>query len=74
MKIYEEIIKVLKSKGIKGVLNRDTNFKDIGLDSLDLMDLLVNLESEHEILIPDEDILKIKTIGDLEIIIKKIKE
>ncbi len=38
---------------------------DLGLDSLETMDLIMNLESEFGISIPDEDIEKIKTVGDV---------
>ncbi len=38
--------------------------EDLGADSLDLVDLIMALEEEFGIDIPDEDAQKIKTIGD----------
>lgn len=38
---------------------------DLGADSLDLVDLLMSLEDEFDLEVPDEDIEKIKTVGDL---------
>ncbi len=38
---------------------------DLGADSLDVVELLMTLEDEFELEIPDEQIETIKTIGDL---------
>ncbi len=38
---------------------------DLGADSLDVVDLLMSLEDEFEIEIPDEEIENIKTVGNL---------
>ncbi|WP_050698929.1 MULTISPECIES: acyl carrier protein [Eubacteriales] len=38
---------------------------DLGADSLDVVDLLMSIEDEFEIEIPDEEIDNIKTVGEL---------
>ncbi len=38
---------------------------DLGADSLDVVELLMSIEDEFDIEIPDEEIENIKTIGDL---------
>lgn len=38
---------------------------DLGADSLDVVDLLMSIEEEFEIEVPDEEIENIKTVGDL---------
>ncbi|MGI6363572.1 MAG: acyl carrier protein [Bacillota bacterium] len=38
---------------------------DLELDSLDIMDLLLVLEEEFDMQIPDEELSKIQTIGDV---------
>ena len=38
---------------------------DLGADSLDVVDLLMSIEDEFEIEIPDEEIDNIKSVGDL---------
>lgn len=44
----------------------DTNIADdLGADSLDVVDLLMSIEDEFEIEIPDEEIDNIKTVGEL---------
>ncbi|HHV31423.1 acyl carrier protein [Caproiciproducens sp. LBM24188] len=44
----------------------DTNIsEDLGADSLDVVDLLMSIEDEFEIEIPDEEIDNIRTVGEL---------
>lgn len=44
----------------------ETNFiDDLGADSLDVVDLLMSIEDEFEIEIPDEEVENIKTVGEL---------
>lgn len=38
---------------------------DLGADSLDVVELLMSIEDEFAVEIPDEEIENIKTIGDL---------
>lgn len=38
---------------------------DLGADSLDLVDLLMSVEDEFGIEIPDEDVENIQTVGDI---------
>ncbi len=38
---------------------------DLGADSLDVVDLIMSLEEEFDIEIPDEEIENIKQVGDL---------
>lgn len=38
---------------------------DLGADSLDLVEILMTLESEMGIVISDEDALTLKTVGDV---------
>lgn len=52
-------------------ISGETNIaEDLGADSLDLVDLLMSIEDEFEIEIPDEDVDKIRTVGELEKYIK----
>lgn len=39
--------------------------EDLGADSLDVVDLLMSLEDEFEIEVPDDEIENIKTVGEL---------
>jgi acyl carrier protein len=49
----------------KEQVTRNTNFiEDIGADSLDIVELIMELEEEFDIQIPDEQAEKIKTVGE----------
>ena len=39
--------------------------KDLGADSLDVVEMLMNLEEAYSVSIPDEEAIKIKTVGDI---------
>ncbi len=39
--------------------------EDLGADSLDVVDLIMSLEEEFDSEIPDEDVEKFKTVGDI---------
>lgn len=44
----------------------DTNIADdLGADSLDVVDMLMSLEDEFDVEIPDDQIEKIRTVGEL---------
>ena len=47
-------------------LHNDTDLQDdLGADSLDVVDLLMSIEDEFDIEIPDEEIENIRTVGEL---------
>ena len=49
----------------KEQVTRATNFQDdIGADSLDIVELIMELEEEFDIQIPDDQAEKIKTVGE----------
>ena len=49
----------------KDQVSRTTSFvDDIGADSLDIVELVMELEEEFDITIPDEQAEKIKTVGE----------
>lgn len=41
----------------------DTSFEDLNADSLDIVELIMALEEEFDIEIPDEDAEKLTTVG-----------
>ena len=38
---------------------------DLGADSLDVVDLVMSIEEEFDIEIPDEEVANMKTVGDI---------
>lgn len=49
----------------KQSLTKETNFKDLGFDSLDCIELLMETEKEFNIQIKNEDWEKVETIQDV---------
>lgn len=43
----------------------NSTFKSIGIDSLDFIDLISDIEKEYKLTIPDENLGKFKTIKDI---------
>ena len=39
--------------------------EDLGADSLDVVDLVMNIEESFDLEIPDEEVENIKTVGDI---------
>ena len=46
-------------------ITMDTTLEDLGADSLDIVELIMALEEELEMEIPDEDAEGFKTVGDV---------
>ena len=46
---------------------------DLGADSLDIVDLVMSLEEEFDVEIPDDEIENIKAVGDIVKYIENIK-
>ena len=56
----------------KNSLTTETNLKEaLGLDSLDAVEIIMSLEEEFNIQVPDEAFFEVKTIGDIAYYIEK---
>lgn len=63
--VFERVKKVITSQlgiGEEEVL-KDTSFEDLGIDSLEIFEIVMALEDEFDIEIPNEDVEDIKTVG-----------
>lgn len=63
-KIKEMIANQL-SISVEEVSKEKEIVKDLGADSLDIVEMLMTLEEEYNITIPDEETVDIKTVGDI---------
>lgn len=64
---FEKIREIISEQlGIdKEEITQETSiYDDLGADSLDLVELIMALEQEFDLEIDDDDVEKIKTIGD----------
>lgn len=65
----EQLIETLAKQFKKdpSEINENTRIlEDLGADSLDVVELLMTLEDDYGITIPDDEVQEIKTIGDVE--------
>ena len=63
-RVKEIIAEQLKVDYVANVTNEASFIDDLGADSLDTVQLIMELESEFDIEIPDEESTKIKTVQD----------
>jgi len=62
-KIIEAVAKVAKRKIEE--IRLDSRFEDLGMDSLDKVTLLFELEQTFDISIPEAEVQGIETVGDI---------
>jgi len=71
--LRKTVAKILRKENF--VLNRDTTFKDMGADSLDVVQIMVALEEAYDIELVDEDMKSISNVGGfLDYVKKKVAE
>ncbi len=69
-KIKELIAKQL-NKPVSEITDEKEVVKDLGADSLDVVEMLMNFEEEFDISVPESEAVKIKTVGDIIKLINK---
>ena len=68
MSVAEKVKQLIASqlnKSIDEILDEKEVVKDLGADSLDIVEMLMGLEEEFDITVPEEDAVNIKTVGDI---------
>ena len=66
--MFEEIKNILAAQlgvGVEQITEESDIEEDLGADSLDVVELLATLEEERGIYIADEDVLAMRTVGDV---------
>ena len=66
--MFEDVKSILiEQLHLEGVeVTRESLIKeDLGADSLDILQLLMTIEEEHGITIPDEELATFKKVGDI---------
>jgi acyl carrier protein len=64
-KKVKEIVAEQLGKDINEVTEKASFIEDLGADSLDIVELVMKMEEEFGIEIPDEEAEKIKTVNDV---------
>ena len=73
----EKIINLIADKlgKKKAAIKMDSRLvEDLGADSLDVVELIMTFEEEFGVSLPDEDVSKLKTVGDITKYIKNMKK
>lgn len=77
MEVYESLVRIISEQvGIRFFLitPESTLIDDLGADSLDIAEIVIALENEFSVDVPDEDVEKMTTVGDIyDYLIKIIK-
>ena len=74
VEIEEKVMQIVSEQMSvdRGEISRETSFvNDLNADSLDTVELVMELEDEFDLTIPDEEAEKLKTVGEAVDYIKK---
>lgn len=68
MNIHDEVRELISNRLEieQDKISEVTTFDELGADSLDLVDVIADIESEYEVEISDEEIGRVKTVEDIE--------
>ena len=61
----KQLIAEQLGKSVDEITDDKEVVKDLGADSLDVVEMLMGLEEEFNITVPEEDAVNIKTVGDI---------
>ncbi len=70
IELEKKIIDIIHQKTNKDNITKDTELKNLGIDSLDLLDLVIEAEHKFNIHLEDDRLITLKTVDDF---IKEIK-
>ncbi len=70
MELEKQIIDIIKEKTNSKEVTKSTELKNLGIDSLDLLDLVIEAEHKFNVHLEDERLIKLKTVSDF---IKEVK-
>lgn len=73
--VSKKAAELLAQKTKKSNISEDQELKELGLDSLDVVELLLEFEDEFHISFSSEELKKLKKVGDIyELINLKLKK
>lgn len=75
MEAYEYMRTLIENKtGHPVLITPATSMKDLGIDSLDLVEMILKVEEKYDLVFEDAELLALKTMGDIEALIKNKKQ
>ncbi|MDO9592930.1 MAG: phosphopantetheine-binding protein [Erysipelotrichaceae bacterium] len=74
MDTFSRLKTLLENRGIKtGQLTESSTLKEIGIDSLDLVEVLLELEKELNVTFSDDELLGCRSVSDVVSLVAKKK-
>jgi acyl carrier protein len=70
MSIKEQVLTGLKDKLALSSIDENSRLQDLGIDSLDVVEYLLEIEERYGIEFPPEEMADLKTINDLIVLIE----
>ena len=75
MDAYEYMRSLIEIKTGRPVsISPETSMKDLGIDSLDLVEMILKVEEQYGLSFSDPELLALKTMGDVEALIRNKKQ
>ena len=74
MDIFEKISRIIAENADINpeIISPETTINELGLDSIDLVDLVMEIEDSFGVSIPDEEFENIRTVSDITDLIENI--
>jgi acyl carrier protein len=70
MDIYEQLKKLIKPHIKNKDVNSDSSLRDLGVDSLELLSIVIEVEEKFNVEFSDDELLLLKTVDDFIIALK----
>lgn len=72
-KIKEKIVGIIEDIGVYVEVSEESSLaNDLGFDSLDVVELTINVEKEFKIDISDDEVSEVKTVKDVIDVVEKL--
>ena len=71
-KVREILAEQLELEDVNALTEETDIAKDLGADSLDVVEMIMSIENEYGIVITDESISDLKTVGDVTKFVEKL--
>lgn len=68
--LFREVVQSIEKRPLNDV-TPDSVIADLGIDSLGMMEIVGELESRLDVMIPDDQLVKLRTVSDLLGVVEK---
>lgn len=71
--VVDKVVEIIKRIGGIDTLEPDENFYRAGIDSMAGMDVMLDLETEFDLTIPDDQFVAARTANDLAALVERLR-